>query len=480
MVDADASQQDAILLSKKGASFILQGPPGTGKSQTITNIISEALADGKKVLFVSEKMAALQVVYNRLSNVGLADFCFTLHSHKANKKEILHELANSISIDRKRVRDEALAQLDVLEKKREELNKYQEELHTPCSALKITIFEVNGRLARLNEVPDIIFSIPDIEKTDIHELNKRKYLLGELSKTIGERSENYDKNVWRGSSVEYLSNELRHDIDSNVTNLIPLLHSLDEKVTECSSYFNVSVEHTILGVNNLIVLLKVFKESPLIPENWIFEEELSQIKSAVLAHRQLHNSYLAQKSKIAGNYKTDIFDIDVETTLQRFEVEYDTIFRIFKSQYRKDIKLLRSLSRNGNKIDYASAIATLNQLHEFAKTEEQVNYITDQCKEYYSNYYQGTNTNWDSLSRALDYASELKSCMETYSIPSALISRICAESSCIDYCKKNYDEICQLSESVNKLFYWFASLFEKKRGIHKHKHSRFVRAFSFM
>ena len=113
VVDADASQQDAILLSKKGASFVLQGPPGTGKSQTITNIISEALADGKKVLFVSEKMAALQVVYNRLSSVGLADFCFTLHSHKANKKEILHELANSISVDRKKVRDEALAQLDI-------------------------------------------------------------------------------------------------------------------------------------------------------------------------------------------------------------------------------------------------------------------------------------------------------------------------------------------------------------------------------
>ena len=303
VVDADASQQDAILLSKKGASFVLQGPPGTGKSQTITNIISEALADGKKVLFVSEKMAALQVVYNRLSNVGLADFCFTLHSHKANKKEILHELANSISIDRKKVRDEALAQLDILEKKREALNKYQEELHTPCSALNITIFEVNGRLAKLNEVPDIIFSIPDIEETDIHELNKRKYLLGELSKTIGERSENYDKNVWRGSSVEYLSNELRHDIDSNVTNLIPLLHSLDEKVTECNSYFNVPVEHTILGVNNLIVLLKIFKESPLIPKNWILEEELSHIKSAVLAHRQLHDSYIAQKSKITGNYK---------------------------------------------------------------------------------------------------------------------------------------------------------------------------------
>ena len=69
VVDADSSQQDAILYSKKNFSFVLQGPPGTGKSQTITNIISEALADGKKVLFVSEKMAALEVVYKRLSKV---------------------------------------------------------------------------------------------------------------------------------------------------------------------------------------------------------------------------------------------------------------------------------------------------------------------------------------------------------------------------------------------------------------------------
>lgn len=75
VVDADSSQQDAILCAKKGISFVLQGPPGTGKSQTITNIIAECLADGKKVLFVSEKMAALEVVHRRLSSAGLNDFC---------------------------------------------------------------------------------------------------------------------------------------------------------------------------------------------------------------------------------------------------------------------------------------------------------------------------------------------------------------------------------------------------------------------
>lgn len=75
VVDADSSQIEAIELAKSGKSFVLQGPPGTGKSQTITNIIAECLGDGKKVLFVSEKLAALNVVYGKLKQAGLAEFC---------------------------------------------------------------------------------------------------------------------------------------------------------------------------------------------------------------------------------------------------------------------------------------------------------------------------------------------------------------------------------------------------------------------
>ena len=111
VLDADSSQQDAIALSQKGVSFVMQGPPGTGKSQTITNIIAQALADGKKVLFVSEKMAALDVVYRRLTDVHLADFCLSLHSHKANKKEILDQLGANLSLQRIKVKDEEIAKL---------------------------------------------------------------------------------------------------------------------------------------------------------------------------------------------------------------------------------------------------------------------------------------------------------------------------------------------------------------------------------
>jgi len=92
VVSSDSSQQEAIMLSKAGVSFVMQGPPGTGKSQTITNIIAEALADDKKILFVSEKAAALQVVYKRLLETELSDFCFALHSHKASRNKNMSEV----------------------------------------------------------------------------------------------------------------------------------------------------------------------------------------------------------------------------------------------------------------------------------------------------------------------------------------------------------------------------------------------------
>lgn len=462
VVDADSSQQDAILLSKKGVSFVLQGPPGTGKSQTITNIISEALADGKKVLFVSEKMAALQVVYNRLENVGLSDFCMTLHSHKANKKAVLQELANSISIDRKKVKEEALAQLDILQRKREELNEYQKELHTPCSALNISVFEVNGRLAKLESAPDIIFPIQDVEKTDAHELSNRKYLLDELSKTIGKRSEDYDKNVWKDSSVEYLSNELRHDIDSNVANIIPLLHSLDEEITKCCNYMDLPINHTILEVRKLMELLEIFKDSPLIPERWVSEVVSCQLQSSVVTHQQLHDDYANKQSKILERYNPEILDIDFLPIIQRFEGEYNTIFRFFKSQYRKDLGFLQGFVKNGYRLNHSRAIAVLNQLREVAEAKKRVDLITRQCKEYYGQYYRGTDTHWDRLKEAVCFANELRLCMERLSLPNSLISRICSESSTVDYCKIEYEKLSQLVESVLKPYYWLSSLFEEK------------------
>lgn len=95
-LSADSSQLAAVLLSAKGKSFVLHGPPGTGKSQTITNLIAHNLALGRRVLFVSEKKAALDVVHRRLEKVGLKPFCLELHSNKSGKGDVLAQFAEAL------------------------------------------------------------------------------------------------------------------------------------------------------------------------------------------------------------------------------------------------------------------------------------------------------------------------------------------------------------------------------------------------
>ena len=104
VVDADSSQTIVIETVRAGRNLVVQGPPGTGKSQTITNIIASAVHDGKSVLFVAEKMAALGVVHARLRRVGLGPICLELHSRGANKRLVLAELDETLNHFTRRAR----------------------------------------------------------------------------------------------------------------------------------------------------------------------------------------------------------------------------------------------------------------------------------------------------------------------------------------------------------------------------------------
>ena len=126
---ADASQLYAIKAASEGKSFVLHGPPGTGKSQTITALIANALALGKSVLFVAEKMAALEVVQKRLESIGIGDFCLELHSNKAKKKNVLEQLRRASEVTRKQSAQAYENKAAQIAKVRAELNQYAEELH---------------------------------------------------------------------------------------------------------------------------------------------------------------------------------------------------------------------------------------------------------------------------------------------------------------------------------------------------------------
>ena len=145
VVDADSSQALAIHDVSQGRNLIIQGPPGTGKSQTITNLIAEAIAKEKRVLFVAEKMAALEVVKRNLDEVRLGDACLELHSHKMNKKAVVDELKRILELGEPRTT--ALgAEVRSLLSNRDRLNSYCQAVNTPIGESGITPYQAYGEL----------------------------------------------------------------------------------------------------------------------------------------------------------------------------------------------------------------------------------------------------------------------------------------------------------------------------------------------
>ncbi|MCX8494866.1 MAG: DUF3320 domain-containing protein [Akkermansiaceae bacterium] len=144
---ADSSQIAAIVASARGCNFVLDGPPGTGKSQTIANMIAHNLSIGRRVLFVAEKMAALEVVHRRLAEKGIAEFCLEVHSNKASKTEILQQLDRAWNARGDLSQDEWNRETDRLRTLRDRLNIVCERLHLRHSN-GMTIHQAVGRVTR--------------------------------------------------------------------------------------------------------------------------------------------------------------------------------------------------------------------------------------------------------------------------------------------------------------------------------------------
>lgn len=159
-ISADSSQLAAICAAVARKSFILHGPPGTGKSQTITNIIANCLYRGKKVLFVAEKMAALQVVQRRLEAIGLAPFCLELHSNKTKKANVLDQLKRTTEVARRKPSEAYALEARQINALRGELNACVNALHRMHPA-GLSLYDCLARYADTRPTAAAPASIPD-------------------------------------------------------------------------------------------------------------------------------------------------------------------------------------------------------------------------------------------------------------------------------------------------------------------------------
>ena len=185
---ADSSQLSAVIGAAKGKDFVLIGPPGTGKSQTIANLIAQCLAEKKTVLFVSEKMAALNVVFRRLDQVGLGDFCLELHSNKARKLDVLNNLKAAWDAKGTVDQDEWLEKAKKLKVLRDQLNRFVKHLHRRRNN-GMTAYQAIGRVVVGAEMPKLGLCWPNSDTHSKQELDSLELLVEDLdvnAQQIGE------------------------------------------------------------------------------------------------------------------------------------------------------------------------------------------------------------------------------------------------------------------------------------------------------
>ena len=168
VINADYSQLEAIQSSRRGQDLVIHGPPGTGKSQTITNIISALIADGKKVLFVSEKRSALDVVKRNLESCNLGVFCLDLHSKFGRKAEVYRQIKESLSVDHQ-TRPMRVGRLEELSNYRTKLNQYVRAIHESRKPMGRSVFQMAGIYAAVQNLPavecNVLSWIPNLNES---------------------------------------------------------------------------------------------------------------------------------------------------------------------------------------------------------------------------------------------------------------------------------------------------------------------------
>ena len=210
ILDSDSSQTLAVIDAMKGRNLVIQGPPGTGKSQTITNLIAEAIAQDKKVLFVAEKMAALEVVKRRLDSVHIGDACLELHSHTANKKAVVDELRRTLHLGKPQIKDVTEDRL-LMERRRKRLDGYSTAVNTPIGQSGFTPHEVIGKLSRFEEL-DAGTAWPLLSGGVVASCGRREFLLlqefvAELQESVSAIGKPREHIFWESTRTSYLPTE---------------------------------------------------------------------------------------------------------------------------------------------------------------------------------------------------------------------------------------------------------------------------------
>lgn len=405
-LSADSSQMAAIMAASAGKDFVLIGPPGTGKSQTIANLIAQALAEEKTVLFVSEKIAALDVVYRRLRKMGIADFCLQLHSNKARKREVLDQLNAAWATGEPLEPEDWKRTAERLKEQRDKLNRYVGRLHRR-HANGLSAYDAIGGIVAEPDIPIVPLSWPDPEIHSEEDLGRLQDLAARLSINAREAGEVGATPLNIIEQTEW-SPSWQHGLVAAARGLIPAAQALEKSATGFLEA--VGLTRLNLGSRERHGLLSLARTLPRAAgQKWRFtlRQDARGLAEDLEKGLELLEKYDERLSVLNGVYRSEATKLDLEglrnTMLQSRAAWWPRSWL----QGRPVVRQLKAVARKPKEVDVDVDLDALMQLKEVEEQIEALSYLAPKT----DGLWQGLKTERDAVKHALSFRTVISSAL---------------------------------------------------------------------
>lgn len=415
ILDCDDSQLRVLVRARNGENLVVRGPPGTGKSQTIANLIAQNLRDQNRVLFVSRKVHALEVVYDQLKKEGLDDLCLELHSHRAGRGDVVQQLYRSLQ--RGPVDDSAETDgFDQLRDMRRPLNEYAAALKEKRGGVNRSAYETIGRLAKRQRLPYVQSPIDALAALRIS-VDDEKARIRPLQKlaNYAEIFASPDAHPWCGAAVDIIGPVEHENLKRELKRTKDALERIEGAWATIEQLTGLSGPLLAGDISTAISTADHLSEAPELPKALVGTDErtVEQLLRRLEPVIERAVQMAAAREEFGVTFKEEVLAVELGEISERYENLYRPVagvlpVRLLLSSYRRDIAALRSFMADGASQRYGKVRRALaacrSYKNHYAWLSEQVRLLQGEnlCGEDAS-----PETDWIAVRAAAQWFTEL-------------------------------------------------------------------------
>ncbi|MGI8782105.1 MAG: DUF3320 domain-containing protein [Acidobacteriota bacterium] len=406
VVDADGSQTLAIEEVRRGRSLVIQGPPGTGKSQSITNLISTAVLDGKRVLFVAEKLAALEVVKRRLEREGLGPLCLELHSNKSNKRAVIDQIGRTWKLGHPRAPDhEAL--VPELEQSRGILNQHAKSLHERLTPSDLTPFFIMGRLTLLGdrgrEATTVTFA--GAKNWTAGDLRERRKLVYELTSRVNQIGLP-GQHPWRGVCKGTVMQIDLAPLETLIRSFVSRLCELRETYQLVASSLSQSEPSNLLECERQRVTCEYVTKAPALDKqalcNGVWDAGINGLRDLVMEGLKLATVL----TQVGSQVTESTWDKDFSQARANLAAYGRSLFRLFNGDYRRALAQMRGALTVQLPKAFSDRIAIADQIVTGQRSLRAIRKGDSLGQSAFGSLWRREKTDWNQLEAILNWVAK--------------------------------------------------------------------------